>query len=376
MTREITVASVQMDGAVAPLEVRLKRAADLIGRAAAAGAQLVALPDIVNTGYTYDERLAERTERLDGPTLRWIREQAAEHNVHVVGSWLVAETNEVFNAAFLVAPDGQQWRYDKQWPFLWERAYFREGDRVQVADTALGKIGLLINWDAAHAHLWEAYAAHVDLMIVLSSMPRVAQSRLRFPDDVLVPVEGLGRVSSWTARTFTAYLDEDLAAQARWMRTPIIVSGASGLFSTHLPAPELSFLALTAFRPDLWSAVRTHGGDLLLEAPFASVARIVDASGATVARPQERDDLAIATLSLPDRHPVPQDAQPILSVPSVAYPAVDALATPLFVLNYRRILRRQWGMRMAPGTPRNRYAWVALLIVALLVFLIGRNNRD
>ena len=65
MPRKIKVAPVQMDAAPAPVDTRLNRAADLVSKAAAFGAQLVVLPELFNTGYEYDDRNYGLAEVLD-----------------------------------------------------------------------------------------------------------------------------------------------------------------------------------------------------------------------------------------------------------------------------------------------------------------------
>ena len=62
---------------------RLARATHLIEQAAAAGAQLVVLPELFNLGYEYSDRNHARAEAADGPTLTWMRQSAARLGIHV-----------------------------------------------------------------------------------------------------------------------------------------------------------------------------------------------------------------------------------------------------------------------------------------------------
>jgi predicted amidohydrolase len=176
MSRTLKVAAIQMDAAPAPLRERLDRAADLIAEATSSGAQLVVLPEVFNTGYQYHDQNYALAESIDGETVNWMRLRSAQHGVHLVGTLLLRDEEDIYNSALLVAPDGRMWRYDKHYPFLWERAYFREGRQITIAATDLGKLGMMICWDAAHADLWQRYAGKVDAMVIASCPPKLSSA--------------------------------------------------------------------------------------------------------------------------------------------------------------------------------------------------------
>src|SRR5215470_8981607 len=110
-TRTIKVAAVQMDAAPAPLSERLSRAADLIAEASNAGAQLVVLQELFNTGYEYSDRNYGLAETMDGETVTWMKAQALQYNIHLTGSLMLLDNEDIYNSALLIAPDGRTWRY-------------------------------------------------------------------------------------------------------------------------------------------------------------------------------------------------------------------------------------------------------------------------
>jgi predicted amidohydrolase len=152
--RALHPAAIQMNVAPAPVPERLARAEGLVLSAAGAGAQLVVLPELFNSGYAYSGVNYRLAEPPDGPTLSWMRRMAARLEVHLAGSLLLLDRGEIDNAMCLVAPDGRVWRYDKQYPWCWESNYFRRGRRITVAETDLGALGMMICWDVVHPRLW------------------------------------------------------------------------------------------------------------------------------------------------------------------------------------------------------------------------------
>ena len=370
MPGSLKVAAIQMDAAPTSIEDRLNRAASAIVQAAEAGAKLVVLPQQFATGYSYDDAQYEQSQTLDDAIVSWLKQQAAQHDIHIVGSLLLWDVDEVYNAALLVAPDGQHWRYDQQFPFLWERALFRDGERILVAQTLIGRIGILVGWDALHPELWMCYAAHIDLMVVLHAMPDWAQAQLQLEDGQAVDLSGVGGLMP-----IASEFDADIQAQARWMGVPLVMAGTSGTLDTRLPLPRLTLLPLSLAESDLWGYLE-QAHDLRLQAPFSAKTGIYDARGGVIAQADNDGDQVItATLNLPERMPMPQSSQPDATLPQSLLLAVDALSAAAYSPVYQRSQRRQWGARMAPTSSKTRI-WLLTTALALLVgFLSGITAR-
>lgn len=182
MPRSLRITAVRMDAAPSGVKGRLKRAQSLIDQAARQRVQLVVLPELFNTGYAYTPHNYQFAESLDGTTASWMKDTARRQNVHLAGSFLLRDEDGIYNAMVLVAPDGNFWRYDKSYPWAWERAYFRpRRNPIRAADTELGKIGMLICWDVGHPALWRQYAGKIDLFIPSSCPPRNFESQLPLP---------------------------------------------------------------------------------------------------------------------------------------------------------------------------------------------------
>src|SRR4030095_8141688 len=119
---------------------------------------------------------------------------AARLKIHLAGTLLILEQGDIFNSLLLFSPSGQQWRYDKNYPWAWERGYFRERRGVTVANTELGDLGMLICWDVGHANLWKQYVGQVDMMVIASCPPDGPNATYEFPDGNHLRFSELGKI--------------------------------------------------------------------------------------------------------------------------------------------------------------------------------------
>jgi N-carbamoylputrescine amidase len=128
----------------------LERSLHFIRRASAEGADLVVLPELANSGCdlgSRDRALDLAEEITSGPTVRAWREESEASGVCVVGGLLEREGDTLYNSAVLLGP-GVIGRYRKT--HLWDREklLYEPGRELPVFDTPLGRIGLLICYDA------------------------------------------------------------------------------------------------------------------------------------------------------------------------------------------------------------------------------------
>ncbi len=131
---------------------------DLIGKAAADGAQVTCLQEIFHGPYfpaEQDVKWYAEAEPEDGPTVTRMREVAREHGmVLVVPFYEEAQTGVYYNTAVVIESDGSiLGKYRKTHiphvgPCFWEKFYFKPGNLgYPVFDSSVGKIGLIICYD-------------------------------------------------------------------------------------------------------------------------------------------------------------------------------------------------------------------------------------
>ena len=145
----------------------LDAAARLIARAAAAGAQLVALPEyFCLMGRRDDDKLGIAEAPGDGPIQRFLSAQAQQHGLWIVGGTLplrTASATRVNNSSLVFAPDGSlAARYDKMHLFAFDngREQYDEGRVLEAGSQPVAlqagplRVGLSVCYDLRFPELY------------------------------------------------------------------------------------------------------------------------------------------------------------------------------------------------------------------------------
>lgn len=143
---------------IKPLRDKAKsvaHAVEMIEKAAGNGAKLVMLPEIFY--HPYELKSISSLADDGKSTLDPLRESAIRNHIHIcTGSIALRENGKSFNRAYLVGPDGdillehsKCHLFDVDFKELRTREskVFSPGSSLKVADTTLGKIGMLICYD-------------------------------------------------------------------------------------------------------------------------------------------------------------------------------------------------------------------------------------
>jgi predicted amidohydrolase len=341
MPRTITIAAVQMDAGPAPTAERLDRASRLVSAAAGDGAQLVVLPELFNTGYTYADANHRLAEPIDGQTVTWMKDAAARLNVHLAGSLMLLDRDEITNALLLFAPDGRMWRYDKLYPWGWERGYFRPGRGITVAETDLGHVGMLICWDTAHPRLWRKYAGRVDLMVISSCPPDASNPTFHFPNGDSLTFDRMGPILASMKGSGRLVFGDMIDRQAGWLGVPCVNTVGSGHLRTAIPNGLGSFLTFLPLAPWLLRYL-PQAGRMQMSSDFIAGCKVVDASGQVLASltQEQGETFTLAKVTLAEERPRPRGPQPASPVPFLTYLSSDVLLPGLSIPIYRQGVQR------------------------------------
>jgi 5-aminopentanamidase len=149
------VAVAQLAITVAEPDANRQAAADAVAEAAAAGARLVVLPELCDSGYVFDpgdpaaEARGLAAPAAENVTLRQWRSLAAQHGIVVAGGFCeLGADDRLYNSAALVDASGTRAVYRKV--HLWdkEKLVFTPGDAAPpVVDTEVGRVAVMICYD-------------------------------------------------------------------------------------------------------------------------------------------------------------------------------------------------------------------------------------
>ena len=144
------VAVAQLDPKLGERERNLEACLQRLDEAAAAGAQLLVLPECAVPGYMFEslEEGLSYAEEIPGPTSEALTRACERLDAYVVCGMLQRDGDLLRNAAVLVGPDGLIGTYWKtHLPFLGVDRFVTPGDELPVWDTPLGRIGVEICYD-------------------------------------------------------------------------------------------------------------------------------------------------------------------------------------------------------------------------------------
>ncbi len=128
---------------------------------------LVVLPETFTSGFSNDA--ISDAETMDGPTVAWIREQAALLDAAVTGSVQLRTAEGVFNRMLFATPDGSLTHYDKRHLF----SFAKENERY-----AAGRERVTVEWKDWRILLQVCY----DLRFPVFSRNRFDVERAGLPD--------------------------------------------------------------------------------------------------------------------------------------------------------------------------------------------------
>lgn len=326
MPRTIKVATVQMDAMPAPIAERLERAERIVAQTAQAGAQLVVLPELFNTGYAYTDDNYELAEPLGGVTSTWMKDTSTRLGIHLAGAFLLLDRSEIYDTMLLFSPGGQMWRYDKNYPWAWERAYFRGRRGMTIAQTELGDLGLMICWDLSHRALWKQYAGKADMIVIASCPPDVQSGSYVFPNGEKIDFNNVSAAVRSMKDVGSRFFGEMVNQQAKWLGVPVVNSGAGGTVQTQIPKAKALLRMFSLFAPRLLKLL-PNAEQLQVSCEMISSCKVVDAGGSILAQrlPAQGEGFVVSEVTLADSKSMPTGPQP--------QPPLDRMTAGIAILN-------------------------------------------
>lgn len=141
---------------------------------------LIILPEMFTTGFSMNAR--KLAETMDGPTVDWMKKQAADLSAAIMGSVIIEENGHFFNRLVFATPKGDLTCYDKRhlFSFAGEHDYYSAGQNRVLIEYRGWKIMPLICYDLRFP-VWSRNTEDYDLLIYVANFPdkrRFAWSQL------------------------------------------------------------------------------------------------------------------------------------------------------------------------------------------------------
>lgn len=109
--------------------------------------EIVVLPEMFPTGFSMKPQAL--AEKMDGPTIGWMKKIAAQKRIILTGSMIIEEEGNYFNRLIWMLPNGQLGYYDKRHRFAYagEHEQYTAGHRRLIASVKGWKINLQVCYD-------------------------------------------------------------------------------------------------------------------------------------------------------------------------------------------------------------------------------------
>jgi len=132
---------------------------------------LVVLPEMFSTGFSMDAQ--SLAEDMDGPTVGWMREEAAALGCVIAGSLIIREQGRCYNRLVWARPDGTTGHYDKRHLFriASEQDHYAPGARREVLEVKGWRVCPMICYDLRFP-VWSRSRDDYDLLLYVANWPQ------------------------------------------------------------------------------------------------------------------------------------------------------------------------------------------------------------
>lgn len=142
---------------------------------------LIILPEMFTSGFTMHP--AKVAETMDGKTITWLKQMAANKNAAIIGSLVIKENNHFYNRLVCIDSFGNITKYDKRHTFtlVGEDKVYTAGSEKVIFNYKGWKICPLVCYDLRFP-VWSRNTEDYDVLLYVANWP---QSRINAWDALL-----------------------------------------------------------------------------------------------------------------------------------------------------------------------------------------------
>ena len=164
-SRRVKAAAIQMVAKLGDASANLAQAERLVRQAIKQGAEWIILPEMFTSAAAFHDDMLKAIKPVDGAPLQMMKKLSREGNVVIGGSFLAKDKKDIYNAFFLVFPDGTTTRHNKDLPTYWENCYYRGGHDTGVMATPIGPVGSVLCWEFIRSQTPRRLLKKVNLVV-------------------------------------------------------------------------------------------------------------------------------------------------------------------------------------------------------------------
>lgn len=151
MKQSVKAAAIQLAVKIGDADANLSACERLALRAIHEGATWIALPEFFTTGVSWNPKIVQSIQSMEGAAANFLRDFSAKHQVVVGGSFLCRlPDGSVRNRYVCYAQGAFVGQHDKDLPTMWENYFYEGGD-----PTDTGVLGMHQNLRIGAAVCWE-----------------------------------------------------------------------------------------------------------------------------------------------------------------------------------------------------------------------------
>lgn len=168
---ELNILCLETDTVWRDKERNLEQVVSLVSRYGK-DVDIVVLPEMFATGFTFDAELAESDSGL---IISGIRRIASDFNVAVCGTFLAEENDGLYNRCFFIEPCGTYHKYDKRHLFCLskESSELKPGNETSVFEYLGWNISMFVCYDLRFPVWMRNKGLKYDLAILPANWPEI-----------------------------------------------------------------------------------------------------------------------------------------------------------------------------------------------------------